>query len=382
MSTIAHRTAAAPARTLPLHGFPRGWLWAGGFAVWTVLALLSASQHAVSRMRFGDGAVDWERVLGYTLLDWYTCAVFTPAIVWLAGRFPLERGGWRRALPVHALASALFVPLKLALFLPLARALGWVERGTLLDFVYAEFFPLLLTYWIVAALAHGIRYYRELHERQLRASQLEARLSRVQLDALKAQLHPHFLFNALSALSTLMHRDVAAADRMVLRLSELLRHTLDRAAPQEVTLEEELGYVARYLDIMQIRLGERLRVSVEADREARAALVPNLLLQPLVENALRHGIGRLSDAGELAIRARRDDDALLLEVRDDGPGLDDGAPREGVGLRNTRLRLAQLYGPEHELTLANAPGRGAVVTVLLPFHTTEWAAAPQPEEAR
>jgi len=382
MSTIAHRTAAAPARAHPLHGIPRAWLWAGGFAVWTVLALLSASQHVVSRMRFGEGPVDWGRVVGYTLLDWYTCAVFTPAIVWLAGRFPLERDGWRRALPVHALAGALFVVLKLALFVPLARALGWLQRGTFLDFVFAESFALLLTYWVVAALAHGIRYYRELHERQLRASQLESRLSRVQLDALKAQIHPHFLFNALSALSTLMHRDVAAADRMVLRLSELLRHTLDRAAPQEVTLEEELGYVERYLDIMQIRLGERLRVSVEADAEARAAFVPNLLLQPLVENALRHGIGRRSDAGELAIRARRDADALLLEVRDDGPGLEGGAPREGVGLRNTRLRLAQLYGPEHELALADAPGRGAVVTVLLPFHTTEWNAPPAAEEAR
>jgi two-component system LytT family sensor kinase len=382
MSTITHRTAAAPARALAPQGFPRGWLWAGAFAVWTVLALLSASQHAVSRMRFGEGPVDWGRVVGYALLDWYTCAVFTPAIVWLAGRFPLERGGWRRARPRHARAGARVVRVKLALFVPLARALGWLQSRTFLDLVYMEAFALLLTYWIVAALAHGIRYYRELHERQLRASQLEARLSRVQLDALKAQIHPHFLFNALSALSTLMHRDVAAADRMVLRLSELLRHTLDRAAPQEVMLDEELGYVERYLDIMQIRLGERLRVTVDVDEEARAAYVPNLLLQPLVENAVRHGIGRLSDAGELVIRARRDEDALLLEVRDDGPGLADGAPREGVGLRNTRLRLAQLYGPEHELALANAPGRGAVVTVLLPFHTAEWAGAPAAEEAR
>ena len=367
MNAPAADVGTASPRLPALRPSPRAWLWLGGFAVWTLLGLLSASQRVLYRLHSGEPA-PWSMVFGRTLADWYTCALFTPAIVWLAGRFPLDRGRWARSLPVHVLASAAFVLLKLALFIPLAQALGWLQQVDFVDFALGDSFALLLTYWIVLSLAHGVAYYQRYHERQLRASQLESRLSRVQLEALRTQIHPHFLFNALNALSALMHRDVAAADRMVLQLSELLRQTLDNAAPQETTLRDELAFIERYLSIMRIRLGERLRVEYETEPETLDALVPNLVLQPLVENALRHGIGRRSDAGLLAIRAWREGGTLLLQVQDDGPGIPDGPVQEGVGLRNTRLRLEQLYGGGQSFDLDRAPGGGALVTVALPFH--------------
>jgi two-component system, LytTR family, sensor kinase len=344
----------------------RGWLLIVG--IWTLLALLAATSNIAYRVH-NDIPVPAAAIFGRAFLDWYTCAVFTPAIFWVARRFPLDGRAWWRNAFVHVIAMAVYITLKLLLFVPPARALGWVNPDqTFGNLFIGDAFPLLIAYWGVVGAAHGIAFYQRYRDRELRASQLEARIAQVQLDALRAQIHPHFLFNALNALSTLMHRDVGAADRMVLQLGELLRYTLDNAAPQEVPLAQELQFVERYLAIMKIRLGERLNVQLEVEPDVRKAFVPNLVLQPLVENALRHGIGRSATAGQLILRAHRSADSLQLEVQDDGPGLPAGQVKHGVGLSNTALRLRQLYGAEQFMTVRNCDGRGTIVVLRIPFH--------------
>jgi two-component system, LytTR family, sensor kinase len=344
----------------------RGWLLIIG--IWTLLALLAATSNIAYRAH-NDIPAPAAPIFGRAFLDWYTCAVFTPAIFWVARRFPLDGRTWRRNAFVHLLAMGTYITLKLLLFVPPARALGWVRRNeTFGNLFLGDAFPLLIAYWGVVGAAHGIAFYQRYRDRELRASQLEARLAQVQLDALRAQIHPHFLFNSLNALSTLMHRDVGAADRMVLQLGELLRYTLDNAAPQEVTLAQELQFVERYLAIMKIRLGDRLSVHMEVAPDVQKAFVPNLVLQPLVENALRHGIGRSASAGELTVRAYRSADSLQLEVQDDGPGLPAAGVKHGVGLSNTALRLRQLYGAEQHMSVRNCDGRGTIVVLRIPFH--------------
>jgi LytS/YehU family sensor histidine kinase len=217
---------------------------------------------------------------------------------------------------------------------------------------------------------HAWGYSLKYRERELHASQLAAQLAQAELQALRMQLHPHFLFNTLHTVSALMHKDVELADDMLSRLGDLLRRTLDTAQAQEVPLQQELEFIQTYLEIEQARLGSRLHVRFETEPETLDVLVPNLILQPLVENAVRHGIAPRLEGGRLVVRARRESDRLELEVEDDGPGLPaDFAdrPREGLGLANTRARLAALYGPAHQFELASVPPRGLRVVLRLPF---------------
>jgi LytS/YehU family sensor histidine kinase len=242
--------------------------------------------------------------------------------------------------------------------------------GVLKFYFIAKFHQNLMFYAAILAVSQGVDYYRKYRERELRASQLEARLAQTRLQVLKMQLHPHFLFNTLNAISALIHQDVDLADRMVARLGDLLRSTLESADTQEVSLRQELDFIQPYLEIEQARLGPRLTVRLEIDPHALDAAVPNLVLQPLVENAIRHGIAPRAEPGRIEIRARRDDGQLCLQVRDDGPGLppDPAAPfKEGIGLANTRARLQQLYGAAHRFELCNGPGRGLGVTITIPF---------------
>jgi LytS/YehU family sensor histidine kinase len=236
----------------------------------------------------------------------------------------------------------------------------------------------LIVYFAVLAAGIARDYFlrfRTRHEEavhlQSQAAQLQAQLAEARLSALRTQLNPHFLFNTLHAVSTLVERDPRGVRRMIARLSELLRYTLDGADEQEVPLERELTFLERYLEIMQIRFQGRLEVDTRVEPDVLDALVPTLVLQPLVENAVKHGVSKVEGAGRIAIHARRDGERVLLSVRDNGPGLpSDGAPdEEGVGLRNTRARLAELYGPAQSLTLRAADGGGLVAEVALPYHT-------------
>jgi two-component system, LytTR family, sensor kinase len=235
----------------------------------------------------------------------------------------------------------------------------------------------LLTYAVIVGAAHLIDYYRKYRDRELRSSRLEAKLARAELEVLKRQLHPHFLFNTLHAVSALMHRDVEAADRMLARLSDLLRLAMEDVGAQEVTLQHEMEFLERYLEIEQTRFADRLRVAVEVAPETLDALVPSLVLQPLVENAIRHGIASRAGGGRLEIRAARDGSALRLEVRDDGPGFPGGVPpKTGVGITNTRARLEQLYGREHRFEMRNRPEGGLEILLLVPFRRDVEGAAP------
>jgi LytS/YehU family sensor histidine kinase len=226
----------------------------------------------------------------------------------------------------------------------------------------------LLIYWVIVAVSSAFDYYRKFRERELRGVELEKRLVQAKLQALQMQLNPHFLFNSLHSISSLMHQDVEAADKMIMRLSDLLRAALDKSDMQEVTLREELEFLKRYLEIEQIRFGSRLTVKMDVAPEAFDARVPNLILQPLVENAVRHGIEPHAKPGRIELRAKREVDTLVLEVSDNGKGLPATRPaEEGVGLSNTRARLQTLYGAAHSFELLDAPGGGLLARVTIPF---------------
>lgn len=306
--------------------------------------------------------------------------IFTPIAVWLAHRYPLERGNWLRSIPVHIIAAP-SVSLVHAIITTSLNPWIWPDMTTPLPFWHTfrrSFFMSLgddiFFYWTVVFLVQGWAYYRRYRDRELRTSMLEAQLARAQLQALKFQLHPHFLFNTLNSVSELMHQDVQVAERVITRLSDLLRMTLENVGTQEVKLRDEFEFVKGYLEIEQTRFQDRLKVTFDIAPEVLDACVPNLLLQPLVENAIRHGISRSSHAGVICIGGEKKQDRLLLTVRDNGPGLkgNNQSPSSsfGIGLSTTRARLEVLYGGNHSLTLNNLPEGGLEVRIDVPYRAT------------
>lgn len=229
-----------------------------------------------------------------------------------------------------------------------------------------------LFYGLILGISSALDYYRQFRERQLRASQLEARLAQAELQMLKMQLHPHFLFNTLNGITGLVRdNDNAAAVRMLVRLSDLLRQTLENAGKQEVRLAEELEWLELYLELQQIRFSDRLRVSVNAEPDVLDAMIPNLITQPLVENAIRHGLAPRSVPGSVSLTAQRENGRLRLCVCDDGVGLPEGwrlTSSKGVGLLNTEARLRQLYGAEFGLEVRNREKGGVEALLSIPLH--------------
>jgi len=331
-------------------------------SVWTLLGLFFASR-SILIYSYAEQDFDWRLPLKLSLAEWWGWALLAPAIVWLARRFTFDRESWKRSLGVHLASAFVIAGLKAVLDAYVQPLIS----GFPANFVY-KLHTNLVTYASVVAVVQAALYYRKYRERELQASQLEARLVQSQLQVLKSELHPHFLFNTLHAISTLMHRDVEAADRMLARLSDLLRHSLEHIGRQETTLEAELEFLALYVEIEQMRFGDRLSVDVDAARETLDLAVPAFLLQPLVENAIRHAVAPRAAGGSVEIQASRFDDTLRIEVRDDGPGFSAGPARNGIGLSNTRARLEQLYGTSHRFELVNfdAPSRGASCRIELP----------------
>jgi hypothetical protein len=352
----------------------RQWTqWLLLFLFWTALGLAFAGQFYLTQSKIGS-PVTWVFALERTLADWYVFAALSIPALWLARRFPLAIPRWQAAVAMHLAASALF---SLAWMALRAAVEQWRTRGDLQPVTFtaafshvlvATFFFNLVVYWGVIVGQHAFAYYRKFHERELHAAELETRLTQARLQALQMQLNPHFLFNTLNAISSLMHKDVEAADRVIVQLSDLLRYALESTEAQEVPLRQELDFLDRYLDIQRARFGERLVIRHEVEPEALAARVPNLVLQPLVENAIQHGLEPRARAGQIVLRARRRDEALEVEVQDNGVGLANGAaPAEGIGLSNTRARLEQLYGSGQRLDLLDAPGGGLVVRIRIPW---------------
>jgi LytS/YehU family sensor histidine kinase len=223
----------------------------------------------------------------------------------------------------------------------------------------------LFVYSAIVAAAHGLEYYRRSRERE----HLEARLAEAQLQLLNVQLQPHFLFNTLNTIAEMVHDDADKADYMITSLSDLLRQALELGATQEISFDRELDLLSRYLDIQRTRFGDRLQVSTRVPNDLRQASVPVLLLQPLVENAIQHGLGARADAGRIDITAKREGDRLVVTVTDDGAGVKEPAPagRQRLGLANMRERLQVLYGHDQQLDLNNAPGGGAQISVSIPW---------------
>jgi two-component system, LytTR family, sensor kinase len=310
---------------------------------------------------------------------WYTWALLVPAMLYLARRYPFERQRWRRAAAVHA-GGVVVVVLTHAILTVSIRELVAMQFGMMLGSWWSEFQRLfflnfdweMMTYWAVVGLSHALDYHREAQARTLATARLETALAEAQLQALQRQLHPHFLFNTLHTISALMHRDTEAADAMLARLSDLLRLTLDRLGVQEVPLKEELDFLEKYLEIERTRFGERLVVDMQIEPEALDICVPNLVLQPLVENAIRHGIAPRLGGGRLQIVARLTGTRLWMMVRDNGAGLSKAhldAFNDGVGLSNTRSRLAHLYPGNHRFEFHEPSDGGLAVTIEIPANS-------------
>ncbi len=309
--------------------------------------------------------------LAINLTYYYLWGLLVPVVVFVARRFRFEKGLLGTSIVVHAVCSVVLTLAEIAAAETILTALHARHPGPK-GFVAAitnNFHSSLPTYWLILFGYYAFDYYVKYRDRELRAWQLETRLSQAQLQALKMQLNPHFLFNTLHTISSLMYTDIEAADRMMTRLSELLRLALEKDASPEVTLKEEIDLLERYLEIERVRFDDRLRVLVDIDPAALEARVPNFSLQPLVENAILHGIALRPEGGRLEITAGRKNGMLEIRLRDDGPGLSAEAPRrEGIGVANTRARLAQLYGDSHRFEMSNVPEGGLLVTIALPYH--------------
>lgn len=346
--------------------------WLLVFAAWTFLAVFSSAQSAVYFTQRGIPIV-WRDMLPGRFADWYTCALFTPLFFWLARRYPIDSRNWRTTLPLTLGVTSLCVVAKYSLLVPLEHVLSLNPNATLSGELGRNFASESMAFWAVIGIIHAFEFNRRYREREVAAADLRMRLSEAQLEALRSQIHPHFLFNTLHSVSTLMHRDVDAADSMLTRLSDLLRQTLKHRGENEIALRDELSLADHYLAIMSVRFGDRLTVTRRIDAEALDAAVPQFILQPLLENALDHGVAVTAGPGSVEITARRRGNVLEMAVTDSGRG---GAPtsrseRHGIGLSNTRLRLEQLYGPAHSLTLEKLPDRGTRITIELPWHLAQ-----------
>lgn len=365
------------------------WLAA---CIWAVLVAVATAQLLLT------GSFDTGNAVVTALRDWLPWVVLAPVVVWLSKQFPLERGRLQVGIPVHVFACAAVVvicsflgrqpapPARMSPGYRGYRSVGppdsgrrgpmgrppfgrgpwedWQNFGWQLQRARLQ----VPIYWLIVTVVHALAFYRRSQERERKAAELSASLAQARLQTLHMQLQPHFLFNALNAVSALIHKDPDAADDMVAELSELLRMSLDSSEQFETPLHRELEVLECYLRIERRRFGDRLDARVTAEPGVQRAYVPNLLLQPLAENAMRHGTGAQTGGVRVEISARRTGDILELQVTDNGPGLKPEAT-QGIGLGNTRARLMELYGKAGVLRVENAAAGGCVATVQIPFHT-------------
>jgi signal transduction histidine kinase len=348
------------------------------FAVATAVAIAYALERYLYS-RLNGRPVSFLQLIPAELMFTYAWALLTPFVMATAKRFPVRDRPRAGNLSVLALAMIVFVFVHVAILTAATAAVG--ADPTPAGSLAAHFGQYLFSWGVLDSLVFctlvavhdAVVYSRVSRDRAVRASQLEARLAQAQLQMLRMQLQPHFLFNTLNSISALMHKDVARADSMIVALSDLLRMSLQNIGAQEVALQSEVEFLERYVEIMRMRFGDRLQVTLDIDPAVRDARVPNLFLQPLVENSFRHGFVDLGQ-GTIQITIRRDGDMLRCDVVDDGRGLRAGY-KEGVGLASTRQRLAHLYGDQHSFTVRGAAGAGVHVAMSIPFNPFDRAAA-------
>ncbi len=361
-----------------------GLIW----GIWTFIGLVFTLQGYFTSYR-SERPMPFVDSL-YLQMTWsYLWALATPLVLWASARLPIERNNWIRSSLLHVPISIL-----LSVFLTaLGNILLWLYWGyragkpfsfaNMSRFVVANFSEGIGIYLLIALTSYASNYYRRYREGQLRTLQLEAQLSQAQLQALKMQLHPHFLFNTLHSISALLTMDIEAARKMISRLGDFLRLTLENSGSPEVTLQQEMDFLRCYLEIERIRFQNRLVTRMYLGEQTLDAKVPNLILQPIVENAIRHGIAPRSTPGLIEIEAKQHNGTLRIQVRDNGPGLSEHRTSEylfkkGLGLANTETRLKRLYGAAHLFDLRNNPDGGLIVTLEIPFHKD--GAAPSQSE--
>ncbi|MGE0553635.1 MAG: sensor histidine kinase [Gemmatimonadales bacterium] len=353
-------------------------------ALWVGITLAFATQEYTLDL-LEQRAANFLLSLGRSFNAWMSWAAAAPLVIVAARRWPLDAERWRRHLPAHLVAMVGVVAVHVLLYtlfheLTYRRVPGESIWAAVTFFFVTSATMDCLVYWAIVGLTHATAFYRLYREREIAASRLETQLARSELETLKSQLHPHFFFNTLNTVSSLMQRDVEGASRVVSRLGELLRISLRHGESQETTLREELDFLAHYLAIQRIRFDDRLTVTVDAPEETLEALVPSLLLQPLVENAIRYAIEPRATPGRVAIGARIEADRLAIEIRDDGPGMppaaleafrsgasNGGSNGFGIGLGNTRARLEQLYGARHRFELSAVEPSGLRLRIELPL---------------
>ena len=364
------------------------WRWVFGVA--TGLGAFSTLQaYRLTLINSKPGmSIETGKLVALNLALWYVAALLMPAVVWGARRFPFDAGRKLAAVVAHSIGALLFAALHFVCLMAV-RFMLWTDAGKFSGATWAQFFQRrifeqldwsLMVYVVIVGISHAIAFYHESQQRKLRSAQLETQVVEARLKTLQAELHPHFLFNTLHAISTLVHRDPDAADRMISRLSDLLRITFDRSGEAMVSLKEEIEFLQKYLDIEQTRFQDRLRVSVTIEPDALDGEVPRMILQPIVENAIKHGIAGRHGGDHVQITAGRNGERLWMQVRDNGGGLQVRtlrALRTGVGLANTRDRLDCLYGRLYRLEFSDRDG-GLAVLMEIPFTR---AAAPGPATA-
>ncbi|MBB4639514.1 sensor histidine kinase [Longimicrobium terrae] len=355
------RTRGTPSTS---HAGHWGFWWAAVSVWWTLDGVTAAGSYIRMARKAGEPAT-WGHALSTGMPSALMWIPPTMLALWTARRFPLDRHSWRRLAPVHAAILVAVVVARAAAVVALNPWIGWYDvLPPFREVVVTSFANNTFLYLILVGFGHALVYAGRARDR-------EEQLASAELSALKMQLHPHFLFNTLNAITAFVRTEPLVAERMIARLSELLRHTLQHAGVHEVALEDELRFLRSYLEIEQARFDERLRVRWDIDPAVIRARVPHLILQPLVENAIRHGIGPRAAGGRVEIEARRRGVRLELVVRDRGVGMDPGTARTGVGLSNTRARLRQLYGAQHTIEVQGAPGRGVEIRITLPLRATD-----------
>lgn len=352
--------------------WPRWRKWTFYIICWTIPALVALSYYHLNRILTAS-EVNWVYGVMTSMPWWYVWALMTPLILWVARQYPISKETWKRYIP------SIYIPLMLVLLaihatinLLLFRATGLHDTMSyaLLEVHFTSRMHVNgMAFWTVLGFYNAYDYYRKSQLRERQASKLELQLAQANLRALKMQLNPHFLFNTLHSVSALVRKNEnAIAIKMLGRLGEFLRLALENQGTQLIPLSEELDFLERYLEIEKIRFQERLQIHKEVDTRLLEHEVPNLILQPIVENAIHHGIAPHSQAGNIYIKAFQEASTLVMEVQDDGPGMKDiNAARKGVGLSNTEERLRRLYGENQAFKLLNVEEGGLLVRIEIPL---------------
>jgi two-component system LytT family sensor kinase len=354
---------------------PFRWIW----AAWAIPAVLSGF-NTFMQSRLSHEAINWRWLL-FNSLDWFIYAFLTPFVFCLSRRFPLVREHLRTRIWLHLLAAlALCVAsagmgtlIRLAIFPAPSSASALVYLQGFVSWIFTTLPFGVGVYFALVGIEHSLFYFQQVREREMQAAQLSAQLSEARLNALQMQLNPHFLFNSLNAITVLVRdKNTESASRMLELLSDVLRQVLRSDTTHETTLSKELEFLSRYLEIEQVRFSDRLRPRIQVNAEVSKALVPVFLLQPLVENAIRHGIAARADAGLLEITAMREGEQLILTVQDDGAkkpssSQENASAGEGIGLANTRARLQTLYGEAATLETGFGEQGGFIATIRLPY---------------